>query len=62
MTPTPRPEPVITAEEFCAGLSRLDAALVRGAMGSAPQGANARTRAEWNELVAAARQRPIKPE
>lgn len=54
--------PVITADEFCADLSRLDAALVRGATGNAPQGAGARTRKEWTDLVAQARQRPIKPE
>ena len=53
---------VITVDEFCAGLTRLDAALVRGAVGREASGTGARSRAAWTELVATARTRPIKPE
>lgn len=52
---------MITIDDFCAGLSRLDTALVRGAVGHVIIGGAARTRTEWNQLVAQARQRPINP-
>lgn len=55
----PSGEPVIGADEYLLGQSRLVRALVTGALVTG--GATARTRAQWDELVAEQQSRPIAP-